>query len=153
MILGVGNDGSETYATVTRPQGLLFERKYGGNTQPRRKNMSPYYTVDELSEILQVKPKTIHAWVEAGLIPHHKFGRLTRFERTEIQQWQDSNRKRVIDVEKMARSFLRPSKAVVDVDAIAKKIIAEQNEKVYSSRNGKPGKSFKGHVEGGGYEN
>lgn len=50
-------------------------------------NGKRYINVQELSILLQVKIKTIYAWVEAKAIPFYKFGALIRFDPEEIETW------------------------------------------------------------------
>lgn len=44
-------------------------------------------TVDELAEMLAVKPKTIRQWVFLKKIPFFHMGRLLRFRRDSILDW------------------------------------------------------------------
>ncbi len=50
-------------------------------------------TVKELSEILNVSPKTLYQWVELGQIPSHKLVRSVRFDWDQIQKWLQKNEK------------------------------------------------------------
>lgn len=44
-------------------------------------------TVEELAELLTVKPKTIRQWVFLKKIPFFHMGRLLRFRRESILEW------------------------------------------------------------------
>lgn len=44
-------------------------------------------TIKELSEIINVKPKTIYQWAESGQIPCLKINRLVRFDMERISDW------------------------------------------------------------------
>jgi excisionase family DNA binding protein len=50
-------------------------------------------TVNELSDLLRVRPKTLYSWVELGKIPHIKFNGCLRFDFAEIQKWVESCKK------------------------------------------------------------
>lgn len=41
----------------------------------------------EAAELLNVKPRTIYAWVAERRIPFRKAGRLLRFDRAELLAW------------------------------------------------------------------
>jgi len=47
-------------------------------------------TVQELSCIINIKPKTIYQWAEMHQIPHYKLGRCVRFDPAAINQWLES---------------------------------------------------------------
>jgi excisionase family DNA binding protein len=44
-------------------------------------------TIDQLSETLNVKKKTIYDWTHKGLIPYKRAGRLLRFDLNDIERW------------------------------------------------------------------
>ena len=44
-------------------------------------------TAQELSGIVNIKPKTIYSYVEHGLIPHYKIESNVRFRGREIADW------------------------------------------------------------------
>jgi excisionase family DNA binding protein len=50
-------------------------------------------TVNELSDLLKVSPKTLYSWAELGKIPHVKFNGCLRFDFIEIQIWIESCKK------------------------------------------------------------
>ena len=43
--------------------------------------------VNQVAELLNVKPATIYGWVHDGLIPHYKIHRLVRFDEGEVVRW------------------------------------------------------------------
>ena len=43
--------------------------------------------VNQLSELLQVKPSTIYGWVHEDHIPYYKINRLVRFSEKEVANW------------------------------------------------------------------
>ena len=43
--------------------------------------------ITQLSEMINVKRKTIYDWVHKGQIPNVKIGRLVRFDLNEIERW------------------------------------------------------------------
>jgi len=49
--------------------------------------MEKLLEVNQVSELLGVKPATIYYWVHTGYIPHHHIGKLLRFKESEIEQW------------------------------------------------------------------
>lgn len=53
----------------------------------KRHHYPQYLTVDELAEMLQLSPRTIHDMVSARRIPYHKAGSNTRFLLSEIIEW------------------------------------------------------------------
>jgi excisionase family DNA binding protein len=59
--------------------------------------MDKLLTIDQLSEILQVKKATIYSWTFAKKIPHLKIGGALRFREREIVKWMDGQREPVKD--------------------------------------------------------
>jgi excisionase family DNA binding protein len=51
---------------------------------------SPFMTIQELSDYVKIKVKTLYAMVP--LLPRYKVGRLIRFRRDEIDEWMRSRR-------------------------------------------------------------
>jgi excisionase family DNA binding protein len=49
--------------------------------------MQKLLTVKDLSELLQMSPRTIYEWVYMGYIPHYKFSKGLRFKEHEIESW------------------------------------------------------------------
>ena len=52
--------------------------------------MEKLLTAKQVSEILEVKPKTVYEWVGKKEIPYVKIGRLVRFKKSEVFQWIES---------------------------------------------------------------
>ena len=50
-------------------------------------NQSCFLTVEEVAELLRVKPRTIHYRVSERRIPFRKAGRFTLFDRDEVINW------------------------------------------------------------------
>jgi excisionase family DNA binding protein len=46
-----------------------------------------FLTVNEVADLLRVKPRTVHYWVSERRIPFRKAGRFTIFDRDEILEW------------------------------------------------------------------
>ncbi|HEX9900196.1 MAG TPA: helix-turn-helix domain-containing protein, partial [Candidatus Methylomirabilis sp.] len=51
-----------------------------------------FLTVKQTSEILAVSEPTVYRWAKLMYIPHHRFGRMIRFEEGEIRRWADERR-------------------------------------------------------------
>ena len=49
--------------------------------------MEKLLTIQQLSEILQVSPKTIYQWTHMGIIPHYKLPKGVRFSQDRIKRW------------------------------------------------------------------
>jgi len=49
--------------------------------------MEKLLTIEQLSELLQVKQATIYQWTHTGFIPHIKIGRLVRFRESDVLEW------------------------------------------------------------------
>ena len=46
-----------------------------------------FLSINELSEYIGIKPKTLYSWVSKGVIPHYRILGLIRFEKHEIDNW------------------------------------------------------------------
>jgi excisionase family DNA binding protein len=55
--------------------------------------MTRFFTVKELSDVLNVKEKTLYQWAEQGQIPCIKINGCLRFPREDIQAWIDGCKK------------------------------------------------------------
>jgi len=53
---------------------------------------SAFLDVNQLSKMLNIKPKTIYDWVHKNSIPYVKLGKLLRFDENEIRRWLESKR-------------------------------------------------------------
>ena len=49
--------------------------------------MEKLLTIQQLSELIQVRPKTIYQWTHTGFIPHYKLPKGVRFRPFEIDIW------------------------------------------------------------------
>ena len=52
--------------------------------------------IHQLSEMLNVKPKTIYHWTHIGKIPYVKLGGLLRFDQADIERWLKIQKQRSI---------------------------------------------------------
>jgi excisionase family DNA binding protein len=83
-----------------------------------RKKLEMYDTkmklvsVRELSEILDIKEKTLYHLVSEGKIPYYRIGKLVRFKRDEIDSWIESKKSIPLKkrVDNMIRSTYTPLK-------------------------------------------
>lgn len=46
-----------------------------------------FLTLQEVSELLKIKERTIYQWVQQGKIPGFKLGNAWRFDRDDIEVW------------------------------------------------------------------
>ncbi len=69
-----------------------------GETVKRRKKMEnqghtgqkdteQWVSVEQVARHLDVKPDTVYKWLDRGVMPAHKVGRLWRFRLSEINDW------------------------------------------------------------------
>ena len=49
--------------------------------------MGEFFTVKQLSEYINVKPKTLYAWVSRNVIPFYRMQGVLRFKKGEIDIW------------------------------------------------------------------
>jgi excisionase family DNA binding protein len=98
-----------------------------------------FWSIQDLSNYLDIKASTLYAMVEERKIPHYKVCRLVRFRKAEIDQWMEQNHIQCFDPEKVARKALRPSKrAKLDAGRIIRKAIDEAKREEYTTPHGKP---------------
>jgi len=50
-----------------------------------------FMDVEEIAAYLKVSPNTIYWWVATKRIPHHKIGKLVRFEPERVASWLQRN--------------------------------------------------------------
>ena len=55
-----------------------------------------FFSPQEISVYLGLKPDTVYSWIWQKKIPYHKFGRLVKFDIREVDEWAKDQR-----VEKM----------------------------------------------------
>jgi excisionase family DNA binding protein len=48
--------------------------------------------IKEVAEYLHLTESTIYSWVQDGILPAFRVGRLWRFRRTELDDWLEANR-------------------------------------------------------------
>lgn len=51
-------------------------------------------TVTQLSEMLNIRPKTLYDWVHKGRIPHYKLEGSLRFDFDEVKRWVITKRRK-----------------------------------------------------------
>ena len=109
-----------------------------------------FLNINETSAYLNVKRSFLYGLVEAQKIPCYRIGRLIRFRQGDVDRWMESNRKEPLNLDKMARKILKPSKRDVDVDRIIKKAIASESENGYTAhgRSGRIGDLGKEVLDG-----
>lgn len=49
--------------------------------------MEKLLTIHQLSDLIQVRPKTIYQWTHVGFIPFYKLPKGVRFKISEIENW------------------------------------------------------------------
>ena len=67
----------------------------------RKQAWPQYLTVEQLAEMRQISPRTVHDWVSENRLPYDKAGNSTRFLISEIVawtagQWDDKRRLRAV---------------------------------------------------------
>jgi excisionase family DNA binding protein len=50
------------------------------------------FTVKELSEYINIKPKTLYQWVGQQILPFYRIQGVIRFKKSEIDQWLTAQR-------------------------------------------------------------
>lgn len=56
--------------------------------------MEKLLTIQQLSELIQVSPKTIYNWVHIGYVPYYKISGLVRFRAEQIERWLEKKKNR-----------------------------------------------------------
>jgi excisionase family DNA binding protein len=96
---GYGEDGGREKVMRTKALNLRKTegRKHGfgcrgrislrDRTSKEALDMEKLLTIEQLSELLQVKLSTIYQWTHTGFIPHVKLGRLVRFRESDVLEW------------------------------------------------------------------
>jgi excisionase family DNA binding protein len=102
-----------------------------------------FFTIEQLSEYLNLKRSTLYLQVETGQIPHYRIGRLLRFKKAEIDEWLASHRiaPKTHRSPKMGDFAKDPPVAVVN--NMVEEAIEDITGKRYTLRTGKP-ERFKG---------
>ena len=95
-------------------------------------------SISDLSDLLNMKTKTIYAKAEAGEIPCYRIGRLIRFKQEEIEAWLDTCRNgKPNKHEKASRKRRASSKSNNHLSTIITKAIDHETGKYYSPDNEK----------------
>jgi excisionase family DNA binding protein len=116
---------------------------------------SGYFTINDLSTYLGIKPKTLYARIKE--IPHYKVGRLIRFRKEDVDAWMEKHR--VAKEEKdhdqkqgpesstpgiepapkppKARASKRRRGPTTDIDRMISKAIDQVNGEGYTASHGK----------------
>lgn len=57
------------------------------------KQVDSLLTAEEVAKILRVKPQTIYEWAKRGILPSIRLGRLTRFRKSDMVnfEWAEIN--------------------------------------------------------------
>jgi excisionase family DNA binding protein len=67
-----------------------------------------WLTVGQVSEYLNIKPKTIYRLVSLNSIPYYKVGKLVRFNQSDIDTWMETKRIMPINLDKVVKSLYNP---------------------------------------------
>ena len=99
------------------------------------------FDIEQISNYLSIKEKTIYKKVESGEIPHYKIGRLLRFKKEEIDKWLEACKqanKLEAGQQKIKKNRRKSSKLINNhFDKITANIIDEETSKYYHTDNGK----------------
>ena len=100
---------------------------------------SDFLDIQDLSQLLRIKPSTLYSMVEKKMIPHYKVGRMVRFKRSEIDQWMEGNREECVDPGEVARKVLGPvQRNAIDIDRVIRKVVEGTKGQGYTKPHGKP---------------
>ena len=91
-----------------------------------------YMSIDEAAEYLSLKKSYLYLQVERRKIPHYRFGRLIKFKQVDLDAWMAGFR--VADKPEGAtgKPFRGPKNRPLNLNAIAKKAIAEVKGTLYT---------------------
>ena len=53
--------------------------------------MDELITVKEAAELLRLRPSTIYAYTEKGILPHTKLGNRLFFQKSRLEEWVEEN--------------------------------------------------------------
>jgi len=97
-----------------------------------------YMTLNEVSEYLNIKEKTLYAMVSSAYIPHYRIGRLIRFKKEEIDAWMETRKVVRINPDQKVKNILRSiHEPSTNIDKVIKKIIDQTKRKGYIVEYGK----------------
>lgn len=108
-------------------------------------------TVKELASRLNISPKTVYQWAKEGYIPSYKLGDCWRFDENDVRQWLEDCRQKRTDTDAVAGQIVAPHQPDIDLDRIVERAIADETQKAYTGRSGKPDR-IKGLKKGGQHE-
>ena len=114
--------------------------------------MKKFFTIDELSDYLNIKKSTLYSMVESGKLPHYRIGRLIRFKQDDVDVWLEGHKRKSINEDGKARGALKAiNRRKVDIDSIVKKSVEEIKGLKYTFPNGRPDqiKGLRKEVEDG----
>ena len=100
-----------------------------------------FLTLKEAAQYLGLKESNLYLKVERQEILHHRFGRLIRFKKDDLDVWAEGHKVECQDLKKEVKRILSPSRksnSSSDIDALLKKAIAEEKGTQYNYRYGKP---------------
>lgn len=50
-------------------------------------NTGKWLSVEQIAEYLSISKETVYRWLEKGIVPAHRVGKLWRFQTNEIDEW------------------------------------------------------------------
>ncbi|MEI6608874.1 MAG: helix-turn-helix domain-containing protein [Deltaproteobacteria bacterium] len=82
-----------------------------------------YLKIEDISDYLNIKKKTLYAMVESGEIPHFRIGRLIRFKRDDVDLWMEA--KKVIGSNQTVKPkrLFKPNTRNQYIDKVVRKTI------------------------------
>ncbi len=100
-----------------------------------------FLNIAELSEYLSIKRSTLYSYVESGLLPHYRIGKLVRFKQSEIDRWIETRKREVVHVERKVNRTLDKILPNKDIAATTRNAIDNAKKGVYSVDKGKQGQA------------